>query len=319
MRTGAVIVGAALLAGVLGRWDPARAEMTPLLTAGPWTAYVITEGDDVICGASWTGLFGTVAVSAQRSDQRMIMVTVTRREWNFRPGAEMHMLAAFPGGNAQRIAGYGSGETAYFELDQAMLPPWMHEFTARQRMFLTIDHDPVLVWDVDLTGTTAAITVVSDCTHRNGFTGLPRPFTPAGAPSTTAEVRPPAAVESRAIRVGVTVQRLDYFGCTLGVVIRNDLPVAINHIEVVATVENNGFTAPTKFSAAMIDPGMSQITTARVSGEMCMPSSSVTLRYVQSCDVGGELFASCASLLKQMPVLNNNVKWLPVYNRTRKD
>lgn len=178
----------------------AQAQVGQWAKAGIWTTSGNPSGDDPTCSVAGEGNSGTFLVVAEANIPGAIKLAFVPRNPDLARGTQATVVMTFPDGVTQRITGDSAGSMINIFLVNGDLAPWLHEFTARKSMTVTIDGALDEPATFNLAGTTPTINAMNDCTIAAGFRLLPAPFV-AAPPAMTAPPLTRAAPQSEQAQI----------------------------------------------------------------------------------------------------------------------
>ena len=172
---------------------PAVADTT---SADGWTTANAGSGVDAACGLSGPAGSGTLALSAAAGRPGIVRLVLSKPSWRVPPRTPVQVNAAFSGMPVLSLPGVGQGASLEFALGDAF-KPWLHGFTAAASGTLTFPGATEPPWQLDLAGTSAAMSAMAECIRESGTIVAPPPLGSA-VPAPAASDAPRQAVTAGA-------------------------------------------------------------------------------------------------------------------------
>jgi hypothetical protein len=179
----------------------ARAEerYKTILTSGEWSAQALEEKNgvktcDVIAMKLESMPWGSLvffSVSAVSDQPTIIKFAISIPKLAFSPREKPVLVFRFDGKTEMLVPAVIDGPNIAAQVVSDTLIPWMHAFTAGQRLSVSLQGRPDDAISFSLAGTTTTINAMSDCTKNAGFKSLPLPFTRGVTAGGAAAAPPP--------------------------------------------------------------------------------------------------------------------------------
>lgn len=151
---------------------PAAGETTPL---NAWSTAGAGTGQDAACSLFGQAGPGTLAMSASADRPGVVRLILTKPSWRLQPRSTARLAVAFLGMPGLNLAGAGGGNSLEFVLG-AELKAWVHGFTAASSGTLSFPGATEAPWQLELAGTSAAISAMAECVKASGTILAPPPF-----------------------------------------------------------------------------------------------------------------------------------------------
>ena len=151
---------------------PAAGETTPL---NAWSTAGAGTGQDAACSLFGPVGPGTLAMSASADRPGAVRLVLSKPSWRLQPRSPARLVAAFPGMPDLNLAGTGGGNSLEFVLG-AELKAWVHGFTAASSGTLSFPGATEAPWQLELAGTSAAVSAMAECVKASGTILAPPPF-----------------------------------------------------------------------------------------------------------------------------------------------
>lgn len=130
------------------------------------------------CGMT-ADLGGTWSMSLTADQAAPAIFTLTIAGSYTFPSDGAQRLALYYDHGFQAFSGMASGKSISIPLDASSFPQFLHGFTAGRSMLIAEGEHPA--YSVNLTGSSAAVSALGQCTEAEGFTQLPPPWHAAPA------------------------------------------------------------------------------------------------------------------------------------------
>ena len=144
-------------------------------SAGGWTTANAGSGADAACGLSGPAGSGTLALSAAASRPGIVRLVLSKPSWRVPPRTPVQITAAFSGMPVLSLSGVGQGTSLEFALGDTF-KPWLHGFTAAASGTLSFPGATEPPWQLDLAGTSAAVSAMVECVRESGTILAPPPL-----------------------------------------------------------------------------------------------------------------------------------------------
>lgn len=221
------------------------------------------------------------------------------------------VIMAFDAGRTITLSGDTDGNRARFRLGPADLPAWLHEFTARVSVAVTLDGAEAV--HMALAGTTPAVNAMADCIKAFYIKGMPAPFPQPGSHPETRQAsatelmaapssRVPASEPSQPTEPGLLMDG-DVLqtegGCTVRLRLTNATPKNLQDLYVQAEVFAGTRSVVESFFWQFVDTGKDRPAHTTTYGSVCHPGMRVVIREVSMCKLGGEMISDCGTLIRE--------------------
>ena len=151
---------------------PVAGETTPL---NAWSTAGAGTGQDAACSLSGPAGPGTLAMSASADRPGVVRLILSKPSWRLQPRSPARLAVAFPGMPGLNLAGAGGGNSLEFMLG-AELKAWVHGFTAASSGTLSFLGSTEAPWQLELAGTSTAVSAMAECVKASGTILAPPPF-----------------------------------------------------------------------------------------------------------------------------------------------
>ena len=184
---------------------PPPAETAP---SSAWSNASAGSGAEAACGLSGPAGSGTLALTATADRPGVVRLILSKPSWRMTPRTPVRLNAAFAGMPPLSLAGTGGGASLEFALTDSF-KAWLHGFTAAASATFSFGGDEA-PWQVDLAGTSTAMSAMAECIRESGSILAPPPFgaaQPFAALQSGAAQTGAAAVASAAAKPGAEPSR----------------------------------------------------------------------------------------------------------------
>lgn len=151
---------------------PATGEAPPL---NAWSTAGAGTGQDAACSLSGPAGPGTLAMSVSADRPGAVRLILSKPSWRLQPRVPTRLLITFPGMPGLNLAGTGGGTSLEFVLG-AQVKAVLHGFTAASSGSLSFPGATEAPWQLDLAGTSAAVSAMAECVSASGTILAPPPF-----------------------------------------------------------------------------------------------------------------------------------------------
>lgn len=141
-----------------------------------------------------------MALSADQAQPTIFTLTISS-PYAFPADGPQHLTLFYDRG-MQGLAGLASGSSIAVPLDASNFPQFLHGFTAGRSMLIAEGPHPA--YSVNLTGSSAAVSALGQCTEAEGFTQLPPPWHAAGAAADNAATDASTGTQSVSSALGAS-------------------------------------------------------------------------------------------------------------------
>lgn len=146
-----------------------------------WQAAGRSSGPGAVCELSGRAGDGTLGLNAQADHAGVVRMILTKPTWRIPGGTPVRVVATFSDRTKVALTGVGRGDQAVFELRDE-LRQWVHGFTAAKSGVIAFAGGSEPPWQLDLAGTSSAVTAMAECIKTSDIANVPPPFTPAPQP-----------------------------------------------------------------------------------------------------------------------------------------
>ena len=185
----------------------------PTETAPPslWSSASAGSGAAAACGLSGPAGPGTLALTATADRPGVVRLILSKPSWQVTPRTPVRLNVAFAGMPPLSLAGTGGGASLEFALADSF-KAWLHGFTAAASATLSFGGNEA-PWQLDLAGTSTAISAMAECIRESGSILAPPPFAAplpgAAFPVASAAAKPGAEPSRQAASAGGDLSLLD--------------------------------------------------------------------------------------------------------------
>lgn len=170
-----------IVASALTPDAPAPAATAEAVSVPTWQAAGRGSGPGAACELSGKAGDGTLTLNAQADHAGVVRMLLAKPAWRLPEGTPVRAVVTFSDRAKFALSGVGRGDHAVFELRDD-LRQWVHEFTAAKTGAIAFTGGSEPPWQLDLAGTSAAVTAMAECIVASNISNVPPPFTPAPRP-----------------------------------------------------------------------------------------------------------------------------------------
>jgi hypothetical protein len=96
-----------------------------------------------------------------------VALTLSKPTWDIPVNTRITALMSFSDGTSLTMTGTGTEHSVSFEFKEATLKPWIHGFTSAKTGSIAFAGGDEPVWNLELHGTTPAVTAMYHCVQGN--------------------------------------------------------------------------------------------------------------------------------------------------------